>query len=39
MYLLAQPTNWEQRPTAILVEPLANGFRPICRFQRVEPNF
>ena len=39
LYLLAQPTNQENRPTAILVQPMARGFRSVCRFQRVEPNF
>lgn len=39
LYLLAQPSNQEQRPTAILVRPLADGFKSVCVFQRVEPNF
>ncbi|QKD03651.1 hypothetical protein [Mesorhizobium loti] len=39
LYLLAQATNQEQRPTAILVQPLANGFKSVCVFQRVESNF
>ncbi|UCI05328.1 hypothetical protein [Mesorhizobium sp. B1-1-8] len=39
LYLLAQPSNQEQRPTAILVQPLARGFKTICVFQRVEPHF
>ncbi|TGQ72823.1 MAG: hypothetical protein E5V49_09800 [Mesorhizobium sp.] len=39
LYLLAQATNLQQRPTAILVQPLANGFKSVCVFQRVEPNF
>lgn len=39
LYLLAQPTSREDQPTAILVQPVATGFRSICRFQRVEANF
>ena len=39
LYLLAQPTNWQKRPSAILVQPLANGYRSVCYLQRVEPNF
>lgn len=39
LYLLAQASNQEQRPTAILVRPLANGFKSVCVFQRVEPYF
>lgn len=39
LYLLAQASNQELRPTAILVQPLANGFKSVCVFQRVEPNF
>jgi len=38
-YLLAQPTNRDRRPAAILIQPVAAGFRSVCRFQRVEPNF
>lgn len=39
LYLLAQPSNREERPTAILLQPLAKGFRRMCVFQRVEPHF
>lgn len=39
LYLLAQPSNVEERPTAILVQPLAQGFKRVCVFQRVEPHF
>ena len=39
LYLLAQPTNWEERPTAILVQLLADGFKSVCVFQRIEPHF
>lgn len=39
LYLLAQPSNREHRPTAILLQPNTTGFRSICQFQRVEPNF
>jgi hypothetical protein len=39
LYLLAQPTNLEERPTAIVVRPSAQGFKRVCVFQRVEPNF
>ncbi|TPL51692.1 hypothetical protein [Mesorhizobium sp. B2-4-6] len=39
LYLLAQPSNRDQRPTAVLVRPLADGFKAICVFQRVEPHF
>jgi hypothetical protein len=40
LYVLAYPTNRENRPTAVLLtitpEPKA---APVCEFQRVEPNF
>ncbi|MGX5842762.1 hypothetical protein ACWGTI_18760 [Mesorhizobium sp. ArgA1] len=39
LYFLAQPTNWDQRPTAILVQPQMDGFKRVCVFQRVEPHF
>lgn len=39
LYLLAQPSNEEQKPTAILVKPLANGVKRMCVLQRVEPHF
>ncbi|QND60825.1 hypothetical protein [Mesorhizobium huakuii] len=39
LYLLAQPTGWQERPTAILIQPLADGFKSVCIFQRVEPHF
>jgi hypothetical protein len=39
LYLLAQPSNEMERPTAILVQPIVQGFRTICVFQRVEPHF
>ncbi len=39
LYLLAQPTNRQDPPAAILIQPVATGFRGVCRFQRVEPNF
>jgi len=39
VYVLAQPTNFEHEPTAILVEPIATGHRTVCRFKQVEPNF
>jgi hypothetical protein len=39
LYFLAQASNQEERPTAILVRPLADGFKSICVFQRVEPHF
>jgi len=39
LYFLAWPTNREVHPTAILVEPTPSGFKAVCSFQRVEPNF
>ncbi|WP_028969295.1 hypothetical protein [Sphingomonas sp. URHD0057] len=39
VYLLAQPTNFENQPAAILVRPTATGHRVVCRFDQVEPNF
>lgn len=39
IYLLAQPSNEQEKPTAILIRPLAAGFRTICVFRRAEPHF
>jgi hypothetical protein len=39
LYLLAQPSGLQNQPTAILVRPLADGFKSVCVFQRVEPHF
>jgi hypothetical protein len=39
LYLIAQPSNEKETPVAMLIRPLAKGFRTICQFRRVEEHF
>lgn len=39
LYLLAQASNEKETPVAMLIRPLAKGFRTICAFRRVEQHF
>lgn len=39
LYFLAVPTNWDEAPAAVLVEPHPRGFETSCTFHKVKEHF